>query len=336
MKKLNLFFVVLLLLVQWLPAGKIVPLPDIYNPRYIFASQDYFYIVEGITIHVYSSKDFKHLKKFGKEGEGPQEFRGGINGIYFSGGQMIVSSTGRASYFTLDGKFIKEKNVVSSMGWDFMPMGNHFAARGFSRDEKTRYRTFNLFDANLKKIKEFYRKALPAQEGKGIRVFTLSGFTLTHDDKLFIAFEKGFVLDGYNENGEKIFSIKRDDYPLVEVTGKHKEAVYYYYKTHPRTRDRFELIKQNLKFPGYLSAIRDFYAADKKIYIRTYRQVNDKTAVFIYDTNGKFIKKVFLRFIEADGFEYGAFRYTINRGKLLQLVENEDSEECELHISEIK
>jgi hypothetical protein len=156
-----------------------------------------------------------------------------------------------------------------------------------------------------------------------------------HDNKIFISYHKEFVIDIFNDKGEKLPPIKKEDYQLVELTGKHKEAVYYYYKTNPRTKDRFDIIKQRLVFPTHLSAIRDFYPADKKVYIRTYRQVDNKTEFFIYDVNGKFIKKVFLPTVEKDGYEYWSYRYTVGGGKLYQLAENEDTEEWELYITEI-
>jgi len=334
MRKFNLF-IVLFLFTGLIMAAKIVPLPGIYNPRYVFVQKGYVYIVEGTTISIFSEKDFKLIKKFGKQGEGPQEFKRTVAGIYFQGDHMVVSSMGRASYFTLDGTFIKEKNIVSSMGWDFIPIGDHFVGRSVKRDEKTRYRTLNIYDSNLKKVKEYYKLEHPFQERKGIRLFTLSGLTFVHDNKILITFEKGFVIDIFNEKGEKLPSIKRDDYQLVELTEKYKQAVYTFYKTNPRTKDRFDELKQQLVFPKYLNAIRDLYAADKKIYIRTYRQVDNKTEFFIYHTNGKFIKKVLLPTLEKDGFEYATYHYTVGGGKFYLLFENEDTEEWELHITGI-
>lgn len=327
--------IILFFLPGLIMAEKIVPLPGIYNPQYVFVQKGYVYIVEGTTVNVFTENDSKLIKKFGKQGEGPQEFKQVINGIYFDGDHMLVSSIGRTSYFTLAGEFIKEKNIVSSMGWDFIPIGEHYVGRAMQRDEKTSYRTLNIYDSKLNKVKEFYKMELPAQEQTGIRLFTLSGLTFVHDNKVFISFENGFVIDIFNENGEKLPSIKRDDYQLVELTEKHKEAVYFFYKTNPRTKDRFELIKERLIFPKYLNAIRDFYAADKKVYIRTYRQVDDKTEFFIYHTNGKFIKKVLLPTLEKDGFEFASYHYTVGGGKFYTLFENEDTEEWELHITEI-
>ncbi|MCP5053569.1 MAG: hypothetical protein GY940_40760, partial [bacterium] len=233
-------------------------------------------------------------------------------------------------------KYIDEKNIVSSMGWDFIPIEDHFVGRGAKRDGKTYYRTLNIFDSNLKKMKEFYKLEHPTQERKGIRLFLLSGFLFVHDEKILTSFGKGFVIDVFDKKGEKLFSIERKDYPLVELTEKHKEAVYSFYKTNPGTRNRFDEIKKRLIFPTHLNAIRDLYAADKKTYIRTYRQKEDNNEFFIYDTNGKFIKQVFLPTLERDGYEYAVFHYTVGDGKFYQLAENEDTEEWELHVTEIK
>lgn len=331
----SILLILVFFLASLLQGTKVVPLPGIYKPFIFFVHGDYIYIVEGTTISIFSGKDFNLINKFGKQGEGPQEFRNIVDGINFIGDQMVVSSTGRASFFTLDGKFIKEIKVGASIGWSLKPIGDNFVGRTRKRDETTQYLAFCLFDSNLKKIKEFHQIEHPFQEREGLRVFTAAAILYTHDNKIFISYNKEFVIDIFNDKGEKLPSIKREDYQLVECTARYKEAVYYYYKTNPRTKDRFELIKQRLVFPTHLSAIRDFYPADKKVYIRTYKQADNKTEFFIYDTSGKFIKQVFLPNVEKNGYEYFSYLYTVEGGKLYQLAENESTEEWELYITDI-
>ncbi|MGD2088646.1 MAG: hypothetical protein PVH61_20885 [Candidatus Aminicenantes bacterium] len=48
---------------------EVVPLPDLINPDGIQADRHQLYITERHSIYIYSLKDFKLTKKFGKSGE---------------------------------------------------------------------------------------------------------------------------------------------------------------------------------------------------------------------------------------------------------------------------
>ncbi len=112
MRKTNLV-ILLLLLANLVFATKIVPLPEIIKPDLIKVDGDDMVIAEKASISIYSLKNFKLIKKFGKEGEGPQEFKlimgfFGLN-ISIHPEYIIINSVGKISYFTRKGEFIKEK-----------------------------------------------------------------------------------------------------------------------------------------------------------------------------------------------------------------------------------
>ena len=72
MRKINLLILILLLLLATLVlAAKIVPMPDIVKADIIKVDGHDLVIAQGPAISIYSLKDFKLIKKFGKEGEGP-------------------------------------------------------------------------------------------------------------------------------------------------------------------------------------------------------------------------------------------------------------------------
>ena len=58
-------------------AEKAAVLPELSDPASFHIDGERIYIVERTTIHIYSSKDYTLIKKFGKRGEGPGEFRTG-------------------------------------------------------------------------------------------------------------------------------------------------------------------------------------------------------------------------------------------------------------------
>jgi len=56
-------------------AGKTVPLPALLNPDLIEVQGDDMFIAQDSVISIFSLKDFSLKNKFGKRGEGPQEFK---------------------------------------------------------------------------------------------------------------------------------------------------------------------------------------------------------------------------------------------------------------------
>jgi hypothetical protein len=300
-------------------------------PDHIYLSDHYLYVTQVTTIYIYSLKNYKLVKKFGKQGEGPQEFKKKIDNIVIGNDEIMVSSMGRVSYFTFDGRFKRERNDIYNIGWAFSPIRDKFVGRGFKKEGKQDYYTLSIFDSNLKRIKTFCQK-----KTEGFRVFSGPKYFLVHDDKVFVGFEKDFLIDAFNGAGESIFSIKRQNYEKIKVEDVHKKEVYNFFRANPWTKGRYKWYLANIEFPAFFSAIRDFYTSDKRIYIRTYKKVNNKTEFFIYDTNGKFIKIIFVPFIERGGFEFGYTLHTIKNHKLYQLVENDDTDEWDLHAVDIK
>ncbi|MCP5103735.1 MAG: hypothetical protein GY950_10175, partial [bacterium] len=133
---------------------------------------------------------------------------------------------------------------------------------------------------------------------------------------------------------KKLHSIN-PEYKKIKFTDRHKEEIWDFFKTNPVTRKAYEQIKKNLEFPDYFQAVRNFVAADQKLYVQTFKRKDGKTEFFIFDDNGKFLKTAWLPIrvhVAVDEKQL----FTIHGGKLYQLIENEDEEEFELHIDEIK
>ena len=72
--KYIIILIIILLFLSPAFAGQLKELPEIFNPSSISINDQYIYIVQDVNVFVYSLKDFKLVTKFGKAGEGPQEF----------------------------------------------------------------------------------------------------------------------------------------------------------------------------------------------------------------------------------------------------------------------
>lgn len=339
MKKL--IFLVILFLVLFLTvsasSGKMAVLPDILKPDSIVVDSNQVIITEKASIYLYSIKDFRLKKKFGKQGEGPQEFR--ITSYGGSGLSLdvqprvfLVTSVGKLSLFTREGKFIKEMRASHNFfGSRFLALGKQYVGLGSTVEGNINYMTVNIYDAKLNKVKEVCKWESPYRPGAGTQVFTEPYVFCSTGDKIFTSNGTEFKIDVYDSNGEKLYAIKQT-YKKIKVSADNEKAVIHYFKTSPSTKDVFQFM-QPIKFPEYLPAIRNFIVKDKKVYVLTFKQEDHKSEFYIFDLKGTLLKHVFLPLKEQTVLTY--FPYHIKDGKLYQLVENEEDEKWELYVTEI-
>jgi hypothetical protein len=336
MNKKSLIIIFFLFLFSAVHARQIVKIPDTFNPTQVHVTKDRMYIVDGVTILIYTLKDFQLIKKFGREGEGPREFKDAIYWVYFRDNRMIVNSQAKVSYFSPDGEFIKEKKAFAgSRAGDFCPIGNQFVAVQFLTEKQTFLKAVNIYDSNLKKIKEIYRVKEDFQPGKYMKAYSEPKTFTVHGDKIYVSFDNDFKITVFNDQGEKVFTIEKE-YQRLEVTEEHQQAAHLYYKTDSYYKRYYERIKPLLEFPTRLPAIKTFTFSEDKLYVHTYNKKDKKTEFYVFTPTGKFLESVFLPIIGEEEFTYQLQTiYEFKNGKLYQLVENEDTEEWEVHISDL-
>lgn len=329
-KKLILVLL-LLLFVGPVFAEKAAVLPELLKPQSIDIDGNQMFITEDVTIYIYSLNDFKLQKKFGSAGEGPREFKRYAS-VFVQPDQLIIRSLGRISFFTRQGDFIKETNVSPGTGVAFQPVGDQYVGRKNFMEENINYQSFNIYDSKFKMIKEIYRKEHDFQMGKGFKIPTEAFDCSVYRGRIFIAGKAGLDIDVFDKNGNRLYTI-RHDIENVKFTQAHKERILDFFKTNPRTKQVYEFLKNQLKFPDYFPVVREFIVTDGKIYVLTSNQQENKTEFLILDVNGKLLKRQFLAFHYKQLIEPSP--YTIHNGKLYQLLEDPDEEEWELHVSKI-
>lgn len=338
MKKYDSFFLIMILLFSGYSfAEKVATFTEFNKPGAIVVDDRQIIVTEGTTVFLYSTKNYRLEKKFGKKGEGPQEFQTvfdiGLR-VKLQPDRILVNSYGKLSYFTRDGEYIKEKrHTVGAGGGELFPMKDGFAAAGFARAENQFFITVEIYDTDIKKIKEIFRMPLPLR-GQKYKVLEKAIYMQATTDKIYVAGESGFVIRVFDRSGKELYTIK-EDYDNVTFTDRNKKEILDYYKTSPNTRQLYDRIKNSLEFPARFQAIRTFIAADQKLYVQTFLRKDGKTEFYMFDDNGKLLKKVWLPIhIHLPVERYQLF--TVHGGKLYQLIENEDREEWELHIEKIE
>lgn len=341
MKKKPAFLVIgtllTLLLVSTPVSGKTIPLPGLMKPANIAVDDTQIYISDVTTVHIYSLADFSRKHTFGKDGEGPKEFR--VHGSFGVGvipqkdpDVLVVNSLGKVSYFTKQGKYIKEFKTGSNAA--FSPLGDNFVGTNEIMEGKDTFLTLNIYDGSFKKVREVTRWPHPIQESK-MEILLVPLYTQHHiyDNKIFAAPGGGLIIDVFNAKGEKLYSLAHP-YEKPKVTEEYKKTTLDFFKTDPRWRNNFELIKSMARFPDYFHAIRFFQVNDGGIYVQTYGGKEGKSEFYIFDIKGKFVKKIYIPFPDDMGINIVP-RHTIAGGKLYQLAANDETEEWELHIHEL-
>lgn len=332
-----LLLVVLSIGIGALRAEKLATFPDFVYPDMFLIHDGQLYVTEDAVIFIYSLEDFKLQKKFGREGEGPREFFINWNrandmiSICIHDNQLVVNSWGKLSYFTKEGKYLRERRIPANVGQWFGCLEDGFVGRKYFRDsDGIQHHGIVLYDSDFNRIRYIYRHV------HGVQWRLKKPFNpLTVDQADFtIADNKIFVIDGnrtsvyvFHRDGKKLFTVTNPDKPVPfdEEDKKAKIESYQYNKTWKRV---YETRKNLFRWPSYWPRLRTFLLdrADKKIYLQTYEAKEDKLKYIVYDFSGRFIKKTLLPY---------QGRMVFNGGRFYQLLENEDTETWELHVNEV-
>lgn len=332
-KTINMLFL-LFVMGTFLFGTRVVSLPDVQRGNELAVDGDNVYIADMQSVCIYSLKDFKMVKRFGKQGEGPGEFSGYIT-LSLSGDNLIINSPSKVSWFSKTGELIKEARVQY---FSFIPLGKNFASIGFARDKDTgiAYETVNIYDAEFKKLKELFREENWAQKvGEKFTFHVLNFYGLfffSYKDKLYVG-AKGGVIRVYDENGNELYSIT-PKFEKIKVTDADKNRYLDFLKTDYRWKDRYEQVKSGLIFDDYFPERRRFYVADDKIYMFTYKRKDDKYQCLVFDLKGKLLTEAYIPM--ADQNPTLPYPFSICNGKLYQLVDNAEAEMWELHIEDMK
>ncbi len=338
MKKCLILLAVILTFFMVTSGKKLAPLREILKPFHLSIDDQRFYVTQDTTIFIYSLKDFTLEKKFGKPGEGPQEFKlapGGPMLMTFPQRDLLViNSMGKVSFYTKEGNFIKElKSPVGGQSMSmFQPIGGQFAGFGMKMGKNfTIDIAVNIYDAQMKKVKEIHQQPF-LQQGKIMFPLVPPTFYVS-DNKIITAGQEDFAVNIFDAGGRKVTTITRE-YKRFKVTKEYKKGVHDSYKTNPDTKQLYVAIKNMITFSGRFPAIQFFYVNNRKIYIQTYLKKGKTYEFFIYDFKGKFLKRLFLPVAYQDGLR--VCPTAIKDNKLYQVIENEEEEVWELHAHPIE
>jgi hypothetical protein len=327
-KMRKLIFFIVLILPGLIFAEKLVDLAEIMQPGEFHVYEDRIFIGDNHTIHIYSLKDFKQVKQFGRQGEGPGEFKFNIRLEVFPD-KLVVNTRGKLIFFSHDGSLIKEFKTKPEMS-NVRPVGPNFVASVY---EASKNQKMNIYDKNLKFMNTFYEGSLGQtiywhSDAKKNDVFIVRDYVApeVYMDRIYVGdTRKGFYFAVYDCTGKKLYDVKNEYKPL-KISEEYKKEKIRIREERPgwdRIKNRI-----NLRFPEYFPAYHNIRFSDDKIYFVTFLSSNGKDETIVTDLKGNFLGKTY---VPSD-----IRIFSISKDKLYWLVENEDKEMWELYREDVK
>ncbi len=332
MKK-ALFIIIFILVGLSLNGTMLATLDELSKPNMLSVEGNNILITEGTSIYIYSLSDYKLVSKFGKDGEGPKEFKVSRFGppliAYFLDDKLCVSSNGKLSFFTLKGEFISEMRIPPFAV--AVPFLNKFIATGSATmDNKKTVLCVNLYDSKMKKLKLLYKSDMEVGPNASFSYPITSFSYQPYQNYLYLVRgTSGFVIDVYDQNGKVIRTIKKEE-PRISVDKLFRDKTVESFKTNPNFKQFWEFFKTRIKFKEYYPPIQGIRVADDLIYVFTYKTKGNGTECIILDLNGKEIKRLFLPLPRLYGMDYMP-KFDFNNRQFYYLKENDDDEVWELY-----
>lgn len=345
----TMIFLLLLLLLSVFPgfAVKLAVLPELNRPSYIDIRENEAYVLDDTVVKVYSLKDCRLLRQFGKKGNGPGELMPNDEiplQMQLVNGQVFLNSQTKFIHYSYAGEVLKEK-ATHFMCMQIIPFGKNYCITRVDFTSKIEiFFHIMLFDQDLNLLKTLYTsKPSPTIRSRG-KVIIPPNFTYM---KLAPSGKRLFVFSGRQEDfqvlvfdlqGKPLKPIKMD-YQCPKWTDSFKQEFIDWFKTFPRFRamgGNEDLIKQYIEFPVYLPAIRNVLAEENRLYVQTYKKKANDSEFFVFDENAQLVKQVFV----PDESRYKVkmnpdVTFTIKNNRYYYLVENPDNGDWELHMMPI-
>ena len=150
-----------------------------------------------------------------------------------------------------------------------------------------------------------------------------------YKNRIYALNEKGEV-NIFDDSGKKLRNISFSKEKVKFTKTDEKEIRKLMKKEMPA--GQYEAVKHIFTFPEYFPELLNIIVSNDTIYLITFKKEQDKYETYIHDLKGKLIKKTFIQFKLRNGIQ--PYPFDVNNGKVIQLIENEDTEDWELHENE--
>ncbi len=316
-------------------------LDKLSRPSMFIVDQDRAYILEKTTVYIYSIKDLKLIKKFGKAGEGPKEFKYRESSakplsMCIHNRQLLVNSDFKRTFFDLDGNYIREEKVkVDKL---VFPINGKSLGIGQIRTKDNRRLlgyTLHNHDYSTEKILQ-----LTDFEMGNIRkmVLPVTNFTFNpvFKNRIYLnANSNEFKINVYDNQGKIQYVIEKN-YPRVKVPKNFRQGALDFLKKSPVFKGGYERFRKILHIREFFPPIRDLMIAEDSIYVLTFKRKDDLWECIKLDLKGTERGRTFIKLSEYAHLPVYPILYSVYKGKIYSLVENEEDEVWQIHSQDIK
>jgi hypothetical protein len=321
-------------------AGKLPVLTGLINPSMMVIDGDELYVLDEVVVYVYSLKDYRLLRKFGKKGEGPGELLTNPDlpvTMQVLDEHVLLNSFNKLIWFSKTGEMIKEIRIPFLV-FQIIPFGKNYVVTKFFRHSSGKSQlNVLLLDRKFKEIKILHETELLNDQVKEKIAFPfITAFIRVSGNRLWVVDQKtDFIIRRFDMEGNRLTPIK-NAYQKIKVTESFKKESMEWLKIQPAFKSSPQRVKKMVYFLPYLPVIRNLSIKHEKIYVQTFKTRGQLFEFFILDLNGKVLKTVFLP--DEKNIKISPTptpRYDFKDNKFYYLQENTDEETWELHVQEI-
>jgi hypothetical protein len=325
---------------------KIADIHESFRSIVMCADENNIYIADKAecVVHIYSRINFRHLAQFGRKGQGPGDFEF-IDFLLAFPDFVFVSSGMKVSYFSKNGKFLRDVTPPYISTGGYILLGKYFAGERYLPEDPRKMQlsvVVELFDSKFNKKKELYVAELNKTESydfesgkKNLLVMDPCFKLAICEDKLFIGnTEVGFFFRVFDKLGQWLYDINLP-FKKHYITSSDQKRIIGNIRKHVGDQRVDEaMAKVRFIFPKEYPAYSDFAVDDGKLYVFSYPKPDDPIEIIILDLLGNFKKKVVLPMTQEE--IKGEQPYCIYRGKLYYMKFNEVTYNWELYYHSIE
>jgi hypothetical protein len=301
-----LWGILALMITTNLSAQKTVVLPELQKPHQLAVDGNDLYIFDeaDYSLHVYTISPFALKLKFGRNGDGPHDFKY-LPFVCAQPESLTCTDFTKIIWYSKKGEVLKVMEFSELKDFDLnsemllIPVKEHFLRITADHDQMKRH--VDLLDSKFETIKSLYEGPFVWQVGSATDVRT---DTLSSQGLVFIADTLGFLITVFDDKGN-----------LLRTIDKSRDV--------EKVSDR--------------ALLHQYCVSDGKIYATTYKKKDSQTEMIVLDLEGRILRRFYLPLASIRP-ERGVLRYdlfTVCQDKLYELVQNRETGKWEILITDL-
>lgn len=235
----------------------------------------------------------RFVRTIGKKGAGPGEFNIPFGIIVTPAKELLVEDmmNRRLSYFSLDGKFIRNEvleNSLSTIGVVMDSKGN-FMARELVMEQNQLFFELRKYDKDLNPMFVLDKAEFQNPRQGNFNPFgVLAVYIFDQDDEIYYGDGKVYEIKTYTPKGKLIRRILKK-YDPIKITKEDEDRILN------EIPDMGIGFKQGTKFPEYFPAY-EYFVLDEggRLIVRTYKkgEKEGEYVLDIFDKEGRYIAQI--------------------------------------------